>query len=241
MNEQKSDTLEQRKKAQRDFLELKKMQSGEIAAEAVREPEPPKTFSEKVKNFWYHYKAHTILSLFMVTALTIGITQCSTRPDYDAEIVLYTRNFYSAEQVEKLTEFLTPYFDDANGDGEVLIAISDCSYTTDKTFDSNETNNKAAKLNATIASGVEAQLYILDNKTLEQLDELAKNYGGFITDSVPLPDEVAEITDAQGYKIPEGLFIGRRVLKGTSMEKNDTAVAASDYALKVIDKIKSAD
>ena len=238
MNEHKSDTLEQRKKAQKDFLELKKMQSGEIVVEAKTEPEGPRTFGEWIKNFWYHYKVHTLLTLFLATAIAIGITQCVTRPRYDAEVVLYTRNFYSAEQIELLTEYLTPYFSDTNEDGQVLIAISDCSYTTENTFDSNETNNKASKLNATIASGVEAQLYILDNETLKQLDELAKNYGGFLIDSAPLPQEVNEIKDSQGNKIPENLIIGRRVLKGTVMESNETAINASKSAIEVIEKFK---
>ena len=51
-----SDTLRQQRFAREEFLKLKKMQQGELKAE----PKPseiyntPLTFSEKVKNFWYH-------------------------------------------------------------------------------------------------------------------------------------------------------------------------------------------
>lgn len=239
MNEHKSDTLEQRKKAQQDFLLLKKMQSGEISPEEPKEEVIPLTFSEKIKNFWYHYKAHTILTVFFSIAIAIGISQCASKPNYDTEIVLYTNNVYTADQVQLLTEYLTPFFRDINGDGQVLIALSDCSYTTEGTYDSNRSNELASKLNATIATGVETQLYILDDKNLAQLNKLAENYGGFLTDSTPLPDDVAKLTDPNGYKFPEGLIIGKRVLNGTIMENNEKALAASEEATKVIENIKN--
>lgn len=239
MNEHKSDTLEQRKKAQQDFLLLKKMQSGEIAPEGPAKEAIPLTFSEKIKNFWYHYKAPTILAVLLAAALAICVSQCVTRPKYDSEIVLYTNNVYTTDQVQLLTEYLRPFFNDINGDGEVLIVLSDCSYTTEGTYDSDRSNNLATKLNATIATGVETQLYILDEKNLAQLDKLAENYGGFLTDSVPLPDEVAELTDPNGYKFPSGLIIGKRVLNGTIMENNEKALAASEEATKVIENIRN--
>ena len=239
MNEHKSDTLEQRKKAQQEFLLLKKMQSGEVASEKADETVIPQTFSEKIKNFWYHYKAQTILTVFMGVALAIGIHQCATKPNYDAEIILYSNNVYSAEQVDLLTEYMKQFFNDVNGDGEVLIAISDCSYTTDGTFDSNRSNTLATKLNATIASGVETQLYIVDEKNLKQLNELAKDYGGFFTDSTPMPDAVADIVDADDYRFPEGLIIGKRIINGTTMEDNEKALSASKEASEVLEKIKN--
>ncbi len=239
MSDNKSDTLAQRRKAQRDFIELKKMQAGEVLATEEIKEKIPLTFSEKLKNFWYHYKVHTVLSLFAALAIAICISQCATRPDYDAQILLYTRNYFTANQVEVLTDYMEQFFADTNGDGEIKIAISDCSYTTDSTFDSNQTSTYASKLNATIASGFETQLYILDQKTLKQLDEVADDYGGFLIESAELPAAVAELQDDQGFKFPEGMIIGRRVLKGTVMENNQTAVTASNNAVEVLQKVRN--
>ncbi len=239
MNEHKSDTLEQRKKAQQEFLKLKRMQAGEeVEAEAEKEI-VPLTFSEKIKNFWYHYKAPTIIITFLTLAFAICIHQCASKPNYDAEVILYSNNAYSAEQVDLLTDYMTQFFNDTNGDGEVKIVISDCSYTTDGTFDSTRANTLATKLNATIASGFETQLYIVDNKYMEQLNTLAKDYGGFFTDSVEMPALVSEITDSEGYCFPDGLIIGKRLIKGTTMENNKTAIAAQEEASKVLEKIKN--
>ncbi len=239
MSEHKSDTLEQRKKAQQEFLLLKKMQSGEILEEKQEKEKIPLTFSEKIKNFWYHYKVQTILILFFAAALAIGVHQCATSPDYDAQLILYSNNIYSTEQVDLLTEYMEQFFEDTNGDGEVNIVISDCSYTTDGTYDSNRSNTLATKLNATIASGVETQLYIVDQKKLDQLNKLAENYGGFFTDSTPMPEAITEIVDPNGYHFPEGLVIGKRVIKGTVMENNEIALIASTQADTVLQKIKN--
>lgn len=240
MNEHKSDTLEQRKKAQQEFLKLKRMQSGEIEPEKADEEVIPLTFNEKIKNFWYHYKTHTILTVFLTVAISLCVHQCATRPHYDAEIILYSNNFYSVDQVNLLTDYMSQFFEDTNGDGEINIVISDCSYTTDGTYDSNRTNTLATKLNATIASGVETQLYIVDEKNLKQLDKLAENYGGFIIDSAPMPQAILEFKDPNGFTFPEGLIIGKRVIKGTTMEDKPAAIQASEYATKVLEKIKNA-
>ncbi len=239
MNEHKSDTLEQRKKAQQEFLKLKRMQAGEELEKEPKKELVPLTFSEKIKNFWYHYKAPTIIFTFLAIALAICIHQCASKPNYDAEVILYSNNAYSAEQVELLTEYMMQYFNDVNGDGQVQIVISDCSYTTDGTFDSTRSNTLATKLNATIASGFETQLYIVDNKYLEQLNTLAKDYGGFFTDSTEMPLAVSEITDSEGYSFPKGLIIGKRVIKGTTMENNKTAIKAQEEATKVLEKIRN--
>lgn len=239
MNEHKSDTLQQRKKAQQEFLLLKKMQSGEIESENEEKTVIDLTFSEKIKNFWYHYKTQTILIFFLTIALAIGVHQCATKPDYDAEIILYSNNVYSTEQVQLLTDYMKQFFVDTNGDGEVNIVISDCSYTTDGTYDSNLSNTLATKLNATIATGMESQLYIVDQKKLEQLDKLAENYGGFFTDTSPMPPAITEIVDPNGYHFPEGLIIGKRVIKGTVMENNEVAIEASLHADDVLEKIKN--
>ena len=71
-----SDTIAQQRKARQDFLELKKMQSGEMDAG----PKPseteikPQTFKEKAENYWFHHKWHTIGGIFAIVSIIILIT-----------------------------------------------------------------------------------------------------------------------------------------------------------------------
>ncbi|MBQ6816141.1 MAG: hypothetical protein IJP26_02775 [Clostridia bacterium] len=239
MSENKSDTLKQRKIAQQKFLELKKMQAGQLEPEAPPQEIKPKTFSEKRKNFWYHYKTHTILSLFMAVVLAVGITQCANRTKYDSRIVLYTENIYSNTQIDLLTNYMSKFFDDTNGDGEVNLQIIDCSYSTEGTFDSNYVNTMATKLQATIASEPEIQLFIVDQKRLKQLNEISAEVGDFIIDSAPLPASLNALKTDDGYTFPEGLIIGRRVLKGTILENNKKAISASESSKQILENIKN--
>lgn len=239
MSENKSDTLKQRKIAQQKFLELKKMQAGQLEPEATPQEIKPKTFSDKRKNFWYHYKAHTFFSLFMAVVLAVGITQCANRTKYDSRIVLYTENIYSNSQIDLLTKYMSEFFADTNGDGEVNLQIIDCSYSTEGTFDTNYVNTMATKLQATIASEPEVQLFIVDQKRLKQLNEISDEVGDFIIDSAPLPVSLNELKTEDGYTFPEGLIIGRRVLKGTVLENNKKAISASESSKQILENIKN--
>ena len=64
MADRKNDILEEQRRARQQFLELKKMQKpSEVALE-------PKTLGEKAKNYWYHFKWHTIAAIFMAVVIS---------------------------------------------------------------------------------------------------------------------------------------------------------------------------
>ena len=48
--------IEEQRRAREEFVKLKKLQHGEIAADTVAEEIVPKTFKEKVQNYWYHFQ-----------------------------------------------------------------------------------------------------------------------------------------------------------------------------------------
>lgn len=56
-----------------------KYEGGEIK---IRSP-----FMEKVENFWYHYKWHSLIALFLILTVTICSLQMCNRADYDLHIL----------------------------------------------------------------------------------------------------------------------------------------------------------
>jgi len=56
-----------------------KYEGGEIK---IRSP-----FMEKVENFWYHYKWHSLIALFLVLTVTVCSLQMCNRSDYDLHIL----------------------------------------------------------------------------------------------------------------------------------------------------------
>lgn len=235
-----SDTLEQRKKAQEEFLKLKKMQSGEIAPE--KKPSEvaiiPSTPTEKIKNFWYHYKIHTLLTLFLCIVIVIGVTQCVAREEYDAKIVLYTNAYYYDGHTNALSEYMTQYFTDINGDGEVKVQIIDCSYTTSGTYDSDYTNTMATKLNSVLTGDGAVQLFIVDEKNYNHLNSVFTSVDEFFVDSAPLPADTYTFFEEKDLSLPENLFIGRRIVEGTLIENEKNIELYTAECITALNKIK---
>ncbi len=55
--------------------------------EAELSPKAPATLSEKISNFWYHYKWHTLVALFIIFTITICAVQMSQRKSYDTYVL----------------------------------------------------------------------------------------------------------------------------------------------------------
>lgn len=241
MSEKKySETLEQRKKAQQAFLELKKMQQGEAAhEEAPNDADTaPKTFEEKVKNYWYHYKVHTLLILFVAAVLAIGITQCATAPKYDAKIALYTNDYYLTDHTDFLADYFAQYYTDINGDGEVTVQILDCSYTTEGTFDSDYTRSQGTKLNSLLTSDENVLLFIVDEKNFEHLDGVFTSVDNFFTDSAALPSDAYSQAEEKEIKLPKNLIVGKRIIKGTLLEEEENIETLSAAADSVLEQLR---
>ena len=55
--------------------------------EGVGEVQTPTTVKAKAENFWYHYKWHSIVALFLIVTLVICSLQLCGRSKYDAHIL----------------------------------------------------------------------------------------------------------------------------------------------------------
>ena len=103
-----NEILEEQRKARQEFLELKKMQNGELKAP----PKPseaaivPKTPKEKWDNFWFQYKWYVVSIVATAVVLAVLITQCATRTKYDLEVVYFTYTAALDEQTNKIADYL---------------------------------------------------------------------------------------------------------------------------------------
>ena len=129
----KNETLEQQRKAREEFLKLKQMQNSGFVDKAHEKYEyKPVTAKEKLENFWFHYKWHTVAILLALVFLCISITQCTGRTNYDMEIVYFAYKPIQDARLEKITEYFENVAEDINGDGEVQVQIINCSINKQK-------------------------------------------------------------------------------------------------------------
>ena len=232
---QVSETIKQQRKARNDFIELKKMQSGEID----KGPKPsevaivPKTFKEKLEHLWF-YHGVTIISLLLATVvLAVLIAQCATREKYDLKLVIYTSNYIDVQNNEYISKYLSEHIDDINGDGKANIQVLNCSYTGGGKEAQYE-YNMTTKIQAIIASDADALLFITDEVTHEKLAKISDKM--FDGNPIALNEDFYKNCDKAAItKLPEGLTISCRAIEGTTLEHDKNVKTYYKESKKVMD------
>ncbi len=238
MSERKNDILEEQRRARQQFLELKKMQQGEM----VPEPKPseialePKTFNEKIKNYWYHFKWHTIAVVFMAVVITVLTVQCVNREKYDFKVVYFGYKAVLDARLESAEDYLETFATDIDGDGNVNVMIINCSFEENSNV--SYRNTVLTKLQSMIAAGDDTIMYIVDSKAEKYLNDIAEG-NFFEKEPKALSETFYEKTkDAQFGTLPEGLKIANRKVSGTMLEKNKNAKSVLNECVKVLEEIK---
>lgn len=239
--ENRNEILEEQKRARQEFLELKKMQSGEMKAP----PKPsevaivPKTPKEKWDNFWFQYKWHVIAITAITVVLAVLITQCATRTKYDLEVVYFTYTATLDEQTEAIADYIKQYASDTNGDGEVNVQIINCSYSKGS-GDSQYQYTMMTKLQALIAGDQNALLYITDNDSYKYLNGLSDDSDIFEDEPYKFGEDFYAATEKDQFgRLPEGLQISCRRVSDTVLEgKKDVkeAYQSAKDVLKALNK-----
>lgn len=230
-----SQTISQQRKAREDFLELKKMQSGEITAQEHKKITAD-TLEEKASNFWYYYRWWVVGIAFLIIVLAICVKQCVSRVNYDLSITIFTSSPVGDDDAKEVAAYFEALCDDVNGDGEVHVQIFNCSFVNGGNRQVLLANN--SKVQAIIATENNAMLFITDDDTFEYLNNISKQTKLFEDDGVLLNDDfysACEVDDL--FELPKNLKISRRALKNTVMSKNTTAAECYKASGKLLDKL----
>ncbi|MCQ2449074.1 MAG: hypothetical protein MJ132_02640 [Clostridia bacterium] len=209
--------LEEQRRARQEFLELKKMQSGEMAAE----PKPseiaivPKTFGEKTANFWYHYKWAVIVGVFVATILTVCVVQCAQKVDPDMKIVLYSLTYADENGVKKAAQ---PYAADVNKDGKKRVEIVNCSFN-EQTENLYYSGTMRQKMNLMLSVEEDTILFICDQAGYENmLEQFSDTFTG-----EPKKLNEAFYKAAGTENLPPDLMVLCSDISGKRFRKNKTA------------------
>ena len=236
-----NEILEEQRRARQEFLELKKMQSGEMEAP----PKPsevaivPKTPKEKWDNFWFQYKWYVVAITAVTVVLAVLITQCATRTKYDMEVVYFTYTAVLDEQTNAVAKYIAGYAEDVNGDGEINIQVVNCSFNG-KSGDTQYRYTMMTKLQAMIAGDQNAMLFITDEDSYKYLADLSNGEGLFDGEPFMLGEEFYKATETDSYgKLPEGLRIACRRVSDTVLESKKGSADAYTNAEKTLEAIKS--
>ncbi len=231
----KSETLTQRAKAQRDLIELKKMQAGEIepGPKPSEEAVVPKTIKEKVANFFYHYKFVVMLGTFLSVVAVILIVNLVTRVDYDSKVVVFSYNQSYTFFNSKIAEYFETIYPDVNENGVVNIAAIDCSIDPKDT--SELKTGKLTRLSTMISVESDALIYLVDEESIKHFDSLG------ITlfkeeNTVLLGQDFYDFIEIEDSGVPgTKLYAAIRETDGTIIEgKNKAAYDAAFETLAIL-------
>lgn len=234
-----NEILEEQRRAREEFLQLKKMQNCEIKPE----PKPsemeikPKTFKEKLQNYWFHYKWHTIATVFSVIILAVLVSQCANREKYDYTVVLFSYKSCLDAQTERIEEYLENYSTDLDGDGKVNVSVINCSFNNDGNLQYK--NTMLTKVQTQIVGNKEAVMFMVDKDAYDYMQTIADG-GIFGDEPFVLGEDFYNKTETEGLgKLPEGLMLALRRVNGTMLENEERTKAVYNECKNVIEKIKA--
>ena len=231
-----SETILEQRKSRQDFLELKKMQSGEAPVETAPQIKTPLTFKEKLQNFWFYYKVHTISIICAVLIIIVGISQCNAKTNWDMWVVYFSYSPVLDEQIKPIGTYLEKISKDLNGDGEVNIQMINCSMVPgDKNYKYNQ--SVLTKVQSIIASEEKAMLFIFDSDSRKYFE--AEALGDFFQTSLTLGDDFYRKTKNVGYDpLPENLQIAVRRVEDTTLEKIKDSGKIHKEALRILEELE---
>ena len=240
------DIVAEQQRQQRELIELKKK-----ALEFEKDPGgfTPTVEGDAVKkkltlsDLWYYGKFPLVMILIVAVIMAVGITQCSTRTEYDMTIVLYFKHYVSSAMIENVATVAEQYAEDTNGDGKVNVLVMDCAIPDEeRLLDTGRA--KSSRLMGQFASA-SSIVYIVDQEALSELDEVAG--GVFVDDSLELPQydgKAYSLNDtvfdkafdavSEEYSKEFKYFLIRRKVEGTAIEGKRNVSAYSKQADKFI-------
>lgn len=184
---------ELRQKEMKELIELKKMRQAAQEGKGLPDGEGlqfekeevlvPKTFKQKWKNYWYHYKGTTWLTVFILVLVVWFIHDMffSPKPDLSIGIATYTGVSYFTDDI---SEDLGAYAGDYNEDGQVLISASESYFNME---DAEMVSAYYQKFIAEISGGSEL-VFILDDFTYDVVLDNTEGESMFIDFGELYPD-----------------------------------------------------
>lgn len=115
------------------YTESVPSESGDGAANAAEKPQDIKqtvTFKQRIENFWYHYKWHTIAALFVLTVGIIIAVQMLSKPKYDVYVMYAGGHYFDTTDSADTSSYrealsaIKRVSEDFDGNGEVSVSFS---------------------------------------------------------------------------------------------------------------------
>ncbi len=205
-------------------------------------------FKKKWENYWYHYKFHTIVALFIIVLFSIGFKSCLDKKDIDFHMVFLSDTYVSPEAEQNIEKALVKngVVRDIDGDGVTNFYMDSLMLSFDA--DANADEITLQKLQTVIYAG-QHTLMLAHQYALEDYDGVFEDIShkadeGHKTFLTPQEKFVSGISVEGNTLLEEAgidtdmLYVAMRRRSNKEAEKNANQ-KAFDQAYDVMDYILS--
>ena len=89
----------------------------------MKKPQMKEETRKKIDNFWYYYKIHVLVVVFILFVAGVFIKDIVTKVDYDYSVAFVTEEMMTDEEISSIQSVLEKEAEDSNGDGERHVEV----------------------------------------------------------------------------------------------------------------------
>lgn len=185
----------------------------------MKKPQMKEETRKKIDNFWYYYKIHVLVVVFILLVAGVFIKDIVTKVDYDYFVAFVTEEMMTDEEISSIQSVLEKEAEDLNGDGEIHVEVQNYTIPQGDSADPQLVAAGQTKLTVDIQDGT-SMIFFLSPGCYESY----KDSGVFPADE----SEYIKFSDCTGYKeagSPKELgdLMGAlRLVEDTKLEKDQS-------------------
>lgn len=89
----------------------------------MKKPQMKEETRKKIDNFWYYYKIHVLVVVFILFVAGVFIKDIVTKVNYDYSVAFVTEEMMTNEEISSIQSVFEREAEDLNGDGEIHVEV----------------------------------------------------------------------------------------------------------------------
>lgn len=185
----------------------------------MKKPQMKEETRKKIDNFWYYYKIHVLVVVFILFVAGVFIKDIVTKVDYDYSVAFVTEEIMTDEEISSIQSVLEKEAEDLNGDGEIHVEVQNYTIPQGDSADPQLVAAGQTKLTVDIQDGT-SMIFFLSPGCYESY----KDSGVLAADE----SEYIKFSDCTGYeeagspKELGDLMGALRLVEDTKLEKDQS-------------------
>lgn len=185
----------------------------------MKKPQMKEETRKKIDNFWYYYKIHVLVVVFILFVAGVFIKDIVTKVDYDYSVAFVTEEMMTDEEISSIQSVLEKEAEDLNGDGEIHVEVQNYTIPQGDSADPQLVAAGQTKLTVDIQDGT-SMIFFLSPGCYESY----KDSGVLPADE----SEYIKFSDCTGYeeagspKELGDLMGALRLVEDTKLEKDQS-------------------